>query len=107
MFPFWEHDKGVTALQIVGMKRLDDAKKKHGVIRTALNNWINEVQEASWRSSQDVKARYPAASFLEDNKIFFNIKGNGYRLLIQVEYSLKLVVVEWIGTHAEYTKKYC
>ena len=89
------------------MKRLDNAKKKHADIRTALNSWINEVNEASWECSQDIKHRFATASFLEDNKVFFNIKGNNYRLLIQVEYSLKLVIVEWIGTHAEYTRRYC
>lgn len=106
MFPFWESHNGI-ALEIVGMKRLEDAKKKHGDIRSALNCWINEVKEANWKGSHDVKARYASASFMEENKIFFNIKGTSYRLLVQVEYLLQLVVIEWIGTHAEYTKKYC
>ncbi|MHB1591052.1 MAG: type II toxin-antitoxin system HigB family toxin [Sulfuricella sp.] len=33
------------------------------------------------------------------------IKGNSYRLVVQVRYRGGIVVIEWIGTHAEYSKK--
>jgi mRNA interferase HigB len=98
--------KGVS-LRIAGLKNLDDAKKKYADIRAPLNAWINEVEEALWNSPQDIKKRFANASFLEENIIFFNIKGNHYRLRVQVDYQLKIVVIEWIGPHAEYTKKYC
>ena len=92
-------------MQIYGLKHLDDARKKYADIRTSIDAWINEIKKASWNSAHDIKKRYPNASFLGDKKVFFNIKGNHYRLLVQVNYPLKIVLVEWIGTHAEYTKK--
>ncbi|NCC37202.1 MAG: type II toxin-antitoxin system HigB family toxin, partial [Chloroflexia bacterium] len=35
----------------------------------------------------------------------FNIKGNHYRLVVKVRYQQGLVVIEWVGTHAEYDKQ--
>lgn len=31
----------------------------------------------------------------------FNIKGNDYRLIVDIEYKLMIVFVVWFGTHAE------
>jgi mRNA interferase HigB len=52
-----------------------------------------------------VKNRYPSASFLSDNKVIFNIKGNNYRLVIKAKYEKGIVLIEWVGTHAEYSKQ--
>lgn len=41
-------------------------------------------------------------SFLGDGKAVFNVKGNRYRLVVVVAYQTQVVVVHWIGTHAEY-----
>jgi mRNA interferase HigB len=49
-----------------------------------------------------MKNRYAAASFLAGNIVIFNIKGNDYRLEVTVAYRTGIVVVDWIGTHAEY-----
>jgi len=43
---------------------------------------------------------------LERNIVIFNVRGNEYRLVTVIAYQTGVVVVEWIGTHAEYTKKY-
>ncbi len=42
---------------------------------------------------------------MADNRVIFDIKGNSYRLVVKVRYQNGLVVVEWVGTHAEYDKK--
>lgn len=105
-FPFWEIQQDVT-LQIIGRPILNDAKKKHCELRTSLDAWESEIEEAAWVTHHELKERYPYSSILEDDKIFFNIKGNKYRLLTRVNYKQQFVKVEWIGTHAEYTKIYC
>lgn len=32
----------------------------------------------------------------------FNIRGNNHRLIVVVKFTIKLVLVRFIGTHAEY-----
>jgi mRNA interferase HigB len=41
---------------------------------------------------------------LTSKRVVFNIKGNQYRLIVDIEYKLKIVFVVWFGTHKEYDK---
>ncbi|EFT3194198.1 type II toxin-antitoxin system HigB family toxin, partial [Escherichia coli] len=47
---------------------------------------------------------FNSADFLPNNRVIFNIKGNNYRLVVQVVYQAGMVIVERVGTHAEYDK---
>lgn len=89
-------------MKVVGLGRLEDFKQKHRDSQSQLDAWVREVSSAGWRTPQDIKARYVHASFLADNRVVFNIKGNRYRLDTKVSYATQVVVVVRIGTHAEY-----
>ena len=66
--------------------------------------WLKEVNEATWETPQDIKARFPSASFVGNNRVVFNIKGNNYRLDVKVNYKNKIVLIKRCGSHAEYDK---
>ena len=91
-------------MRLVGKELLAQFAKQHAGIRGSLNAWIFEVEEANWTGPADVKARYPSASFLSDNRVIFNIKGNTYRIETKVSYEITVVLVRRVGTHAEYSK---
>jgi mRNA interferase HigB len=67
-----------------------------------LESWFHEVLHEEWSTPSDIKAKYGSASFLKDNRIVFNISGNKYRLVVKVNYSLKIVFIRFIGTHKDY-----
>jgi mRNA interferase HigB len=90
-------------MRLVGKELLAEFAKQHADIRGPLNAWIFEVEEANWRGPADIKARYPNASFLSDNRVIFNIKGNTYRIETKVSYEVTVVLIKRIGTHAEYS----
>ncbi|MBW6486374.1 MAG: type II toxin-antitoxin system HigB family toxin [Syntrophobacterales bacterium] len=69
-----------------------------------LESWFHEVCNEEWKTPSDVKVKYRSASFLKDNRIVFNIGGNKYRLVVKVNYSLKIVFIRFVGAHAEYDK---
>ena len=77
----------------------------HADVGKQIGNWLLEAEEASWSTPNDIKQRYPNASFLKDRVVIFNIKGNHYRLEVQVAYNSQTVLITWIGTHAEYDKR--
>lgn len=91
-------------MQLLGLIKLDAFTKAHADTRGPLDAWREEVAKAAWNGPQDIKLRYPSASFLADNKVIFNVKGNKYRLVVKVRYQNGIVLIEWIGTHAEYDK---
>ena len=92
-------------MRILGLPLLEEFKQKHADSRGQLDAWQTDVEREHWQTSQDIKRRYRSADFLANNRVIFNIKGNTYRLVVKVRYQNGLVVVEWVGTHAEYDKK--
>jgi mRNA interferase HigB len=92
-------------MQILGLPILEAFKKDHAACRGQLDAWQTEVAHENWQTPNDIKQRYRSADFLADNRVIFNIKGNAYRLVVKIRYQNGLVVVEWVGTHAEYSKK--
>ncbi len=92
-------------MRILGLPILEAFKKDHAASRGPLNAWQTDVERENWKTPHDIKRRYRSADFLADNRVIFDIKGNSYRLVVKVRYQNGLVVVEWVGTHAEYDKK--
>jgi mRNA interferase HigB len=70
----------------------------------ALKAWIYEVRYSNWRNANELKSKYGNASIISSKRVVFNIKGNDYRLIVDIEYKLKLVFIVWFGTHEEYDK---
>ncbi len=91
-------------MKVLGKEILDEFAGEHGDVLGQLTAWITEAESASWESPAEIRARYATASFLSDNRVIFNIKGNRYRLEVKVAYKIGVVLVKRIGTHAEYSK---
>lgn len=88
-------------MKLLGKQKLHDFKRKHADARSQLDSWEVEVEEAQWNSPQDLKERYPKASFVK-KQVIFNICWNKYRLLTEISYRNGIVLVMKIGTHKEY-----
>lgn len=91
-------------MRVIGVEALDAFCRRHADVDQQTKAWVAEVKEARWCKPADIKRRYPSASFLEGDRIVFNLKGNKYRLLVKVSYKSGIVRVQKMGTHAEYDK---
>lgn len=89
-------------MTLVGKRILTEFARTHASSRDVIAAWTAEVEAASWRAPGDIKSRYRAASFVGGDRVIFNLKGNHFRLDIQVNYPAQIVLVRRIGTHAEY-----
>lgn len=92
-------------MKLLNTPLLEAFKLKHASARGAIDVWKEHVGRARWTSPHDVKRDFPSADTLGDNRLIFNIKGNSYRLVVKAKYQNGLVLIEWVGTHAEYGKK--
>ncbi len=92
-------------MKVLGRDRISDFAKKHAAAKKALEAWFSDAESSSWNTPQDIKDRHRSADFLSDNRVIFNVKGNHFRLIVKVWYQNGIVVVKWVGTHAEYSKK--
>jgi mRNA interferase HigB len=73
-----------------------------GDSEASLKAWYAEAKNADWKTPEDIKAKYRSASFVADNRVVFNIAGNKHRLVVHVNYELKIVLIKFVGTHGEY-----
>lgn len=92
-------------MRIVGRDKLDEFVGTHADARTWIENWLADVSAARWTSTHDIKKSYASASFVQPNLVIFNVKGNSYRLEVNVAFKTGTVVVVWVGTHGQYDKR--
>ena len=92
-------------MRLIGRNTLDGFTNVHADARAWIENWIADTEAARWLTPQDIKNNYASASFLADRVVIFNVRGNRYRLEVQVAYNTGVVIVKWAGTHADYTKR--
>ena len=76
--------------------------KDYGDSKAPLEAWYEEAKRAKWISPQDVKDKYGTASIIANNRVVFNIKGNDYRLIVEIQYSAQIVWIKFLGTHKQY-----
>jgi len=69
-----------------------------------LRTWYSVAKTSVWTSPADVKRRYPNASILKNNRVVFNIKGNRYRLLVEIHYDKQRLFIRFVGTHEDYDR---
>ncbi len=91
-------------MRVISKKILREFWVKHADSAEQLKSWFQEASVAEWKSPKQIKKDYPSASFLADNRVVFNIKGNKYRLIVRINYEYSMVWIRFIGTHAEYDK---
>ena len=91
-------------MRIISKRMLSAFWTKHPTAKEPLEVWYQEAKSSIWSTPQDIKQRFPRASFLPKDRVVFDIKGNSYRLVTYVRYPFQLVYLRFLGTHAEYDK---
>lgn len=90
-------------MELIGKFQLRKDAARHGDSERAIEAWIRVVEEAEWSNLTQVRKTYSSADYVNGRTVF-NIKGNSYRLITLIDYSLKNIVYETFLTHAEYDK---
>jgi mRNA interferase HigB len=93
-------------MRIIKERTLIDYCKlaKYKPAEESLKAWIYETRYSTWNNANELKAKYTNASIISSKRVVFNIKGNDYRLIVDIEYKLKIVFIVWFGTHSDYNK---
>ena len=89
-------------MRVIAKKILREYWGKQTDSQDQLKTWHKEACKAKWSSPNDIKTEYPKASILKSGRVVFNICGNKYRLIVQINYFRKWVFIKFICTHREY-----
>ena len=93
-----------SLMRVISRKTLREFWDRHPDVRQPLQAWYDDVRQAEWKSPADIKEAYRNASFLANNRVVFNIKGNHYRLIVAVQYVHGILYIRFLGTHRDYDK---
>ena len=93
-------------MRIVSHRRLVEfyQSEGRGDSKAALERWYGMAEEAKWKSLSDIKVDFPATDYVGNQHYVFNIKGNKYRLVVVVKFTISHIFIRFVGTHAEYDK---
>jgi mRNA interferase HigB len=90
-------------VHVISRKKLLEAIERRRGLAGPLDVWYRVAKKAEWRSLTDVKRVFPTADAVGRFTIF-NIKGNAYRLITEINYRTQKIFLRHVLTHAEYSK---
>ncbi len=91
-------------MRIISRKTLKNFWEKYPDSEQQLRAWYSKTKRANWQDTDDVKRDYRNASFVANNRVIFNIKGNNYRLITMINYHFGIVYIRFVGSHKDYDK---
>jgi mRNA interferase HigB len=90
-------------LHVISRKKLLDAAKVHGDFYAPLDAWYRIAKKAEWRSLEDVRQAFPLADGAGKYTVF-NIKGNAFRLIAEINYRTRRLYIRHVLSHAIYDR---
>jgi hypothetical protein len=96
-------------MRIVSHRKLKEFYETKGYedSRIALERWYDIAEKAEWKNLSDIKADFLSADYVGNQHYVFNIRGNNYRLVVVVKFTIGYIFIRWVGTHKEYDKIDC
>lgn len=93
-------------MRIVSHRRLVEfyTLEGHGDAQAALERWYNIAEKAEWKNLSDIKEDFPSTDYVGNQHYVFNIRGNKYRLVVVVKFTIGHIFIRFVGTHREYDK---
>lgn len=89
-------------MHIISRKKLLEAAREHSGLGESLDVWYRIAKKAKWKNLVEVRQVFPSADAVEGFTVF-NIKGNAYRLIVEINYRTGRVFLRHVLTHARYS----
>jgi mRNA interferase HigB len=80
-----------------------EAAQRHSGLGEPLDVWYRIAKKAEWENIVEVRRQFPSADAVGKFTIF-NIKGNAYRLITEINYRTKRIFLRHVLTHSEYSQ---
>jgi mRNA interferase HigB len=92
-------------VRVISKRKLDSFARQHADAGKALNSWFRVASAAQWRNLAEVRRTYRSADPVQQWTIF-NIRGNAYRLIAEIDYERQIIFIRYVLTHAEYSREH-
>ena len=89
-------------MQIVSFRKLREFFEEDPNSKVALQDWYKRASKAQWDNFSDIKKTFSSVDSVGNSKFVFNVKGNHYRIVAQILFTLKRIYIRWVGNHKNY-----
>jgi len=90
-------------MHVISRKKLKEAAARHADLEGPLEAWFRIAKKAEWKNLTDVRKTFSSADGVGKRTVF-NIKGNQYRLITEINYIFMRIYIRHVLTHAEYDR---
>ncbi len=91
-------------MHVISRKKLLQAAGVHPELAGPLDAWYRIAKKARWNSLMEVRQVFPSADAVGKFTVF-NIKGNAFRLITEINYDTSKIFLRHVLTRAEYSKQ--
>jgi mRNA interferase HigB len=90
-------------MNTISLRKIREFAKLHPDSQSSLSACYKIVKKSKWRSLVDVRQVYPQADIVGRYTVF-NVRGNHYRLIAEINYEFQQILIRQILTHEEYDR---
>jgi mRNA interferase HigB len=90
---------------IIGKNKIAAFGSSHPQSKKPLSVWEGIIKQTNYGSFNELKRTFPTADYVSHQYTIFNIGGNKYQLISEIDYYSGVVNIKRIWTHAEYSMK--
>lgn len=94
-------------MRIFTEQTLQEYAERQPDSKVALQEWASIFKQSTWTCFADVKKTFNSVDNVGNQHYVFNIKGNNYRLVVVIKFTIKFVYIRWVGTHKDYDQIDC
>jgi mRNA interferase HigB len=91
-------------MHLISAGKLKAASAAYPDVENVIKSFYKKVEKSTWQNLIDVQQDYRDAEAVGEFTVF-NIKGNKYRLILDINYTDQLAYFKYFLTHAEYDKE--
>jgi mRNA interferase HigB len=90
-------------MHVISRKKLKEAAVSNRGLEGPLDAWFRITKRASWGNLAEVRKTFATADAVGKWTVF-NIKGNRYRLIAEINFLFGRIYIRHVLTHAEYDR---
>jgi mRNA interferase HigB len=88
---------------LIGRKQINVFGIAHPQSRKPLAAWEQAIVQTNYTSFNQLKQTFSSVDYVFHQYTIFDISGNKYRLISEIDYAASVINIKKIWTHAEYS----
>jgi len=90
-------------MRVISIKRLREFARTFPNADEALRTWRKLIESTDFQGYGDLKNTFSAID-IQANKYIFDIRGNHYRIITGISFTVQICYIKQVLSHAEYEK---